>query len=61
MGNYNFLKMFVDVFEACVAAAREDNAAVLNQLQSELKSVVDDIQSMEEKQQIFELENAVLL
>jgi len=31
--------MFVDVFEACVAAAREDNAAVLNQLQSELKSV----------------------
>ncbi|KAG1973095.1 hypothetical protein F2P79_000685 [Pimephales promelas] len=46
---------------ACVAAAREDNAAVLNQLQSELKSVVDDIQSMEEKQQIFEQENAVLL
>ncbi|XP_039521935.1 coiled-coil domain-containing protein 175 [Pimephales promelas] len=45
---------------ACVAAAREDNAAVLNQLQSELKSVVDDIQSMEEKQQIFEQENAVL-
>ncbi|KAK7142644.1 hypothetical protein R3I94_012104 [Phoxinus phoxinus] len=46
---------------ACVAAAREDNAAVLNQLQSELKSVVDDIQSMEEKQHIFEQENAVLL
>ncbi|XP_048046605.1 golgin subfamily A member 6-like protein 22 [Megalobrama amblycephala] len=44
----------------CVTAAREVNAAKLNQLKTELKSVVDDIQSMEEKQQLLEQENAVL-
>ncbi|XP_050990090.1 interaptin [Labeo rohita] len=46
---------------ACVTAAREGNAAELNRLQSELKTVVDDIQSMEEKQQLLEQENAVLI
>ncbi|ROJ78771.1 Coiled-coil domain-containing protein 175 [Anabarilius grahami] len=45
---------------ACVTAAREVNAAELNRLKTELKSVVDDIQSMEEKQQLLEQENAVL-
>ncbi|KAK9959585.1 hypothetical protein ABG768_009699 [Culter alburnus] len=45
---------------ACVTAAREVNAAKLNQLKTELKSLVDDIQSMEEKQQLLEQENAVL-
>ncbi|XP_016423052.1 myosin-11 [Sinocyclocheilus rhinocerous] len=46
---------------ACVTAAREDNAAEINRLQSELKTVVDDIQSMEEKQQLIEQENAALI
>lgn len=55
----SFLKLFV--FEACVTAAREVNAAELNRLRTELKSVVDDIQSMEEKQQLLEQENAALL
>ncbi|KAL1257608.1 hypothetical protein QQF64_010852 [Cirrhinus molitorella] len=46
---------------ACVTAAREGNAAELNRLQSELKAVVDDRQSMEEKQQLLEQENGVLI
>ncbi|XP_073683284.1 coiled-coil domain-containing protein 175 [Garra rufa] len=46
---------------AFVTAARESNAAELNRLQSELKAVVDDIQSMEEKQQLLEQENAVVI
>ncbi|XP_042597838.1 myosin-11 [Cyprinus carpio] len=46
---------------ACVTAAREGNAAEMNRLQSELKTVVDDIQSMEGKQQLLEQENAALI
>ncbi|XP_065111573.2 coiled-coil domain-containing protein 175 [Paramisgurnus dabryanus] len=45
---------------ACVSAAREGNAAELNQLQSELKTLVQDIESMETKQQLLEQENALL-
>ncbi len=52
--------MFV-VVEVCVTAAREDNTAEMNRLQSELKTVVDYIQSMEENQQLLEQENAALM
>ncbi|XP_005158711.1 coiled-coil domain-containing protein 175 isoform X1 [Danio rerio] len=45
----------------CVTAARESNATALNRLRSELKAAVDDIQSMEDKQQLIEQENAALL
>ncbi|XP_043119569.1 golgin subfamily A member 6-like protein 22 [Puntigrus tetrazona] len=44
-----------------VTAAREGNAAEMNRLQSELKAVADDIQSMEEKQQFLEQENTALI
>lgn len=57
----NFLKLFVVVCEACVTVAKEGNTAEMNRLQSELKTVVDDIQSMEEKQQLLEQENAALM
>ncbi|XP_055028836.2 coiled-coil domain-containing protein 175 [Misgurnus anguillicaudatus] len=46
---------------ACVSAAREGNAVELNQLQSELKTLVQDIESMETKQQLLEQENVLLL
>lgn len=55
-----FLNLFV-VVEVCVTAAREDNTAEINRLQSELKTVVDYIQSMEENQQLLEQENAALM
>lgn len=57
---YNALSSFI-LFEACVNAAREGHAAELNRLRSELKTIIQDRESMEERQQLLEKENALLL
>ncbi|KAL6477313.1 hypothetical protein MHYP_G00131480 [Metynnis hypsauchen] len=46
---------------AGVAAARDVNAAQLNQLQSEMKSAVEEIEFMERRRKLLEEENAILL
>ncbi|KAI7804642.1 putative myosin-2 heavy chain, partial [Triplophysa rosa] len=46
---------------ACVYAAREGHTAELNRLRSELKTIIQDKESMEERQQLLEKENALLI
>ncbi|KAG9268955.1 golgin subfamily A member 6-like protein 22 [Astyanax mexicanus] len=46
---------------AGVAAARDVNAAQLNQLQTEMKSVVEEIELMERRRKVLQGENARLL
>ncbi|KAI4895592.1 hypothetical protein NFI96_013123 [Prochilodus magdalenae] len=46
---------------AAVAAARDANAAQLNQLQSEMKSAVEEIEFMGRRRKLLEEENAILL
>ncbi|XP_072545069.1 coiled-coil domain-containing protein 175 isoform X1 [Salminus brasiliensis] len=46
---------------AGVAAARDVNAAQLNQLQTEMKSVVEEIEFIERRRKLLEEENAILL
>ncbi|XP_056624515.1 early endosome antigen 1 [Triplophysa dalaica] len=46
---------------ACVNAAREGHTAELNRLRSELKTIIQDRESMEEREQLLEKENALLL
>lgn len=49
------------LFEACVNAAREGHSAELNRLRSELKTIIQNIESMEERKQHLEQESALLL
>ncbi|XP_051579060.1 repetitive organellar protein [Myxocyprinus asiaticus] len=44
---------------ACITAARKRNAAEMNRLQSELKTILHDIESVEQRQQLLEQENTV--
>lgn len=52
--------MFCIYFLALVTAARESSAAEINQLQSALKSVADEIELLDEKQTLCERQNAAL-
>lgn len=52
--------MFCIYFLAFVTAARESSAAEINQLQSALKSIADEIELLDEKQTVCERQNAAV-
>lgn len=52
--------MFCTYFLALVTAARQSSAAKINQLQSALKSIADEIELLAEKQILCERQNAAL-
>ncbi|KGL93752.1 Coiled-coil domain-containing protein 175, partial [Charadrius vociferus] len=56
----NFPGEIIAEMTALVTAARESSAAKINQLQSALKSIADEIELLDEKQILCERQNAAL-
>ncbi|XP_010290523.1 PREDICTED: MAR-binding filament-like protein 1, partial [Phaethon lepturus] len=56
----NFPGEIIAEMSALVTAARESSAAKINQLQSALKSIADEIELLDEKQTLCERQNAAL-